>query len=176
MRFDNFKFKQIVLYIINKINKQELGNVKLNKILWFSDLEKCKNEAYTITGETYIKQNYGPVAKHLPSILRELEKIDKAITIERETPDSMLLYTPVKKADTNLFKNDIKYIDETIEKLRHMKSKDISKLTHTKLWESLNIGEVMPVDVEALEYFVDNETKDSDIQWEKENNNLKNVG
>lgn len=88
----------------------------------------------------------------------------------------MLLYTPVKKADTNLFKNDIKYIDETIEKLRHMKSKDISKLTHTKLWESLNIGEVMPVDVEALEYFVDNETKDSDIQWEKENNNLKNVG
>ena len=155
------------MYIINKINKQELGNVKLNKILWFSDLEKCKNEAYTITGETYIKQNYGPVAKHLPSILRELEKIDKAITIERETPDSML---------TNLFKNDIKYIDETIEKLRHMKSKDISKLTHTKLWESLNIGEVMPVDVEALEYFVDNETKDSDIQWEKENNNLKNVG
>ena len=161
---------------MNYNNKQELGNVKLNKILWFSDLEKCKNEAYTITGETYIKQNYGPVAKHLPSILRELEKIDKAITIERETPDSMLLYTPVKKADTNLFKNDIKYIDETIEKLRHMKSKDISKLTHTKLWESLNIGEVMPVDVEALEYFVDNETKDSDIQWEKENNNLKNVG
>ena len=176
MRFDNFKFKQIVLYIINKINKQELGNVKLNKILWFSDLEKCKNEAYTITGETYIKQNYGPVAKHLQSILRELEKIDKAITIERETPDSMLLYTPVKKADTNLFKNDIKYIDETIEKLRHMKSKDISKLTHTKLWESLNIGEVMPVDVEALEYFVDNETKDSDIQWDNENNNLKDVG
>ena len=176
MRFENFKFKQIVLYIINKINKQELGNVKLNKILWFSDLEKCKNEAYTITGETYIKQNYGPVAKHLPSILRELEKIDKAITIERETPDSMLLYTPVKKADTNLFKNDIKYIDETIEKLRHMKSKDISKLTHTKLWESLNIGEVIPVDVEALEYFVDNETKDSDIQWDNENNNLKDVG
>ena len=27
MRFENFKFKQIVLYIINKINKQELGNV-----------------------------------------------------------------------------------------------------------------------------------------------------
>ena len=176
MNYNKYTFKQIVLYIINKINKQELGNVKLNKILWFSDLEKCKNEAYTITGETYIKQNYGPVVKHLPSILRELEKIDKAITIERETPDSMLLYTPVKKADTNLFKNDIKYIDETIEKLRHMKSKDISKLTHTKLWESLNIGEVMPVDVEALEYFVDNETKDSDIQWEKENNNLKNVG
>ena len=46
MRFENFKFKQIVLYIINKINKQELGNVKLNKILWFSDLEKCKNNIY----------------------------------------------------------------------------------------------------------------------------------
>ena len=158
MRFENFKFKQIVLYIINKINKQELGNVKLNKILWFSDLEKCKN------------------AKHLPSVLRELEKIDKAITIERETPDSMLLYTPVKKADTRQFKDDIKYIDEVIDRFRKMKTKDISELTHTKIWESLNIGEVIPVDVEALEYFVDNETKDSDIQWDNENNNLKDVG
>lgn len=176
MRFDNFKFKQIVLYIINKINKQELGNVKLNIILWFSDLEKCKNEAYTITGETYIKQNYGPVAKHLPSVLRELEKIDKAITIERETPDSMLLYTPVKKADTRQFKDDIKYIDEVIDRFCKMKAEDISELTHTKIWENLNIGEVIPVDVEALEYFVDNETKDSDIQWYNENNNLKDVG
>ena len=54
MNYNKYTFKQIVLYIINKINKQELGNVKLNKILWFSDLEKCKNEAYTITGKTFI--------------------------------------------------------------------------------------------------------------------------
>ena len=162
MRFDNFKFKQIVLYIINKINKQELGNVKLNIILWFSDLEKCKNEAYTITGETYIKQNYGPVAKHLPSVLRELEKIDKAITIERETPDSMLLYTPVKKADTRQFKDDIKYIDEVIDRFRKMKAEDISELTHTSLWEKLNNGDIMPVEVAASEKYINN---DYPMQW-----------
>ena len=162
MRFDKFKFKQIVLYIINKINKQELGNVKLNKILWFSDLEKCKNEAYTITGETYIKQNYGPAAKHLPSVLRELEKIDKAITIERETPDSMLLYTPVKKADTRQFKDDIKYIDEVIDRFRKMKAEDISELTHTSLWEKLNNGDIMPVEVAASEKYINN---DYPMQW-----------
>ena len=88
----------------------------------------------------------------------------------------MLLYTPVKKADTRQFKDDIKYIDEVIDRFGKMKAEDISELTHTKIWESLNIGEVIPVDVEALEYFVDNETKDSDIQWDNENNNLKDVG
>ena len=58
MKFDQYKFKQIVLYIINKINKKQLGNVKLNKILWFADLAKCDNTGYSITGEKYIRQNY----------------------------------------------------------------------------------------------------------------------
>ena len=162
MRFDKFKFKQIVLYIINNINKKRLGNVKLNKILWFSDLEKCNDDGCSITGETYIKQNYGPVAKHLPSVLRELELVDKAITIERETPDSMILYTPVKKADTRQFQDDIKYIDEAIEKFRKMKSKDISELTHTALWEKLNNGDIMPVEVAASEKYINN---DYPMQW-----------
>lgn len=116
MKFDQYKFKQIVLYIINKINKKQLGNVKLNKILWFADLAKCDNTGYSITGEKYIRQNYGPVATHLPQALEELEREDKAITIERETPDTMILYTPVKKADILTFKDDIVYIDEVIEK------------------------------------------------------------
>ncbi len=167
MRFDYFKFKQIVLYIINNINKKRLGNVKLNKILWFADLEKCKdsNYGYSITGETYIRQSYGPVAKHLPHILKELEKYDKAITIERETPDSMILYTPVKKADVSKFQDDIKYIDDVIDRFKKMKARDISELTHTALWQSLSNGEEMPVEVEALEYYVDTKTKDEDISW-----------
>lgn len=162
MRFDYFKFKQIVLYIINNINKKRLGNVKLNKILWFSDLAKCENDGYSITGETYIRQNYGPVASHLPNILEELEKDDKAITIERETPDSMILYTPVKKADVSKFQDDIKYIDEVIERFRKMKAKDISELTHTALWKKLNNGDIMPVEVAASEKFINN---DYPMQW-----------
>ena len=156
MKFDQYKFKQIVLYIINKINKKQLGNVKLNKILWFADLAKCDNTGYSITGEKYIRQNYGPVATHLPKVLEELEKEDKAITIERETPDTMILYTPVKKADISTFKDDIIYIDEVIEKFKKMKSNKISELTHTKLWQSLNNGDEMPVEVASSEKYVDN--------------------
>lgn len=162
MKFDQYKFKQIVLYIINKINKKQLGNVKLNKILWFADLAKCDDTGYSITGEKYIRQNYGPVATHLPQALEELEKDDKAITIERETPDTMILYTPVKKADILTFKDDIVYIDEVIEKFKKMKSNKISELTHTKLWQSLNNGDEMPVEVASSEKYVDNNI---DIKW-----------
>lgn len=162
MGFDKYKFKEIVLYIINKINKQNLGNVKLNKILWFSDLAKCDDTGCSITGETYMRQSYGPVAKHLPSVLKELEKVDKAITVEREDPDSMLLYTPIKEADISKFQDDIKYIDDVIDKFKNMKAKEISELSHTKLWKALNNGEEMPVEVASSEKLVNN---DIAIEW-----------
>ncbi len=95
-------------------------------------------------------------------MLEELEKEDKAITIERETPDTMILYTPVKNADISTFKDDIIYIDEVIEKFKKMKSNKISELTHTKLWQSLNNGDEMPVEVASSEKYVDNNI---DIKW-----------
>ena len=39
MKFNKDNFKQIVLYIINKISGSELGKTKLHKILVLSDLD-----------------------------------------------------------------------------------------------------------------------------------------
>ena len=70
--------------------------------------------------------------------------------------------TPVKNADISTFKDDIIYIDEVIEKFKKMKSNKISELTHTKLWQSLNNGDEMPVEVASSEKYVDNNI---DIKW-----------
>src|SRR5215831_1677028 len=65
-------------YVIWRCNPAELGTVKLNKILWFADLEYYRRTGHTITGATaYTKLPHGPVAKGILEALDGLEAEDK---------------------------------------------------------------------------------------------------
>lgn len=161
---DKEKFSQVVLYILNKINGSQLGSVKLNKILWFADVKMVELGKEQITGDTYIRKDYGPVSKHLNYILRTLAS-ERSIKIERENPDSMWLYTPLKDADINAIKEDEKsIIDKYIEDFRYMAPSDISNMTHTPYWQNLNNNDKMFVEIAAIERMKNN--KIDNINWE----------
>ena len=157
MTFNKNNFKQIVLYIINNISGSELGKTKLHKILVLSDLEKYIQMNETITGETYIRNYYGPTSKHLQETLDEL-KSEKAIKENRVDDDSMWLYYPVKQADISfLNENDKHIIDKLINQLRQYTAVDLSMLTHTPYWQGLQNGDIMQIELYAEEYFIDND-------------------
>lgn len=161
---DKEKFSQVVLYILNKINGSQLGSVKLNKILWFADVKMVELGKEQITGDTYIRKDYGPVSKHLNYILRTLAS-ERSIKIERENPDSMWLYTPLKDADINAIKEDEKsIIDKYIEDFRCMVPSDISNMTHTPYWQNLNNNDKMFVEIAAIERMKNNNI--DNINWE----------
>lgn len=161
---DKEKFSQVVLYILNKINGSQLGSVKLNKILWFADVKMVELGKEQITGDTYIRKDYGPVSKHLNYILRTLAS-ERSIKIERENPDSMWLYTPLKDADINAIKEDEKsIIDKYIEDFRYMAPSDISNMTHTPYWQNLNNNDKMFVEIAAIERMKNNNI--DNINWE----------
>lgn len=161
---DKEKFSQVVLYILNKINGSQLGSVKLNKILWFADVKMVELGKEQITGDTYIRKDYGPVSKHLNYILRTLAS-ERSIIIERENPDSMWLYTPLKDADINAIKEDEKsIIDKYIEDFRCMAPSDISNMTHTPYWQNLNNNDKMFVEIAAIERMKNNNI--DNINWE----------
>lgn len=166
-KYNKEKFKQIVLYIINKINNKELGSVKLNKILWFADLEKYMDTDDTITGGKYAKQALGPVSKHLVSALKALEREQK-ITITQEFPnESMYLYEALENADTSEFKDDIKYLDKTIKKLRKLKAAEVSEMTHTAYWRALENGDEMLISMAETERMMNNDIDYNSIQWDR---------
>ena len=157
-------FYSSYLYILNKINGSQLGSVKLNKILWFADVKMVELGKEQITGDTYIRKDYGPVSKHLNYILRTLAS-ERSIKIERENPDSMWLYTPLKDADINAIKEDEKsIIDKYIEDFRYMAPSDISNMTHTPYWQNLNNNDKMFVEIAAIERMKNN--KIDNINWE----------
>ena len=71
--FDRSKFKELVLHLSQRSQDDEgFGMVKLNKLLFWADFEAFRLLGRSITGETYEKQEYGPVARDLPLVLDEL--------------------------------------------------------------------------------------------------------
>ena len=75
MQFDREKFKALVLYVIWRTGDvRNFGATKLNKVLWFSDARTFEAMGMPVTGETYIRRQYGPVPQHINEILDELAR------------------------------------------------------------------------------------------------------
>jgi hypothetical protein len=75
MQFNRGKFKELVVYLCasaERAGDEGFGMVKLNKLLYRSDFESYRLLGHSITGETYEKQEFGPVARDLPIVLDEL--------------------------------------------------------------------------------------------------------
>ena len=148
-QFHREKMKRLVHYICWKCeNPSILGSTKLNKVLWFSDVLAYLNWGRSITGETYIKRQFGPVPKHILPILDELRD-EQAIVIR----DSAYYGNPkrdfiaLSKPDLGEFSPDeISLIDSTIERVcRRHTAKSISEITHDDIWKMAALGEEIPV-------------------------------
>jgi Protein of unknown function (DUF4065) len=75
MEFNRGKFKELVVYLCasaERVEDEGFGMVKLNKLLYRSDFEAYRLLGHSITGETYEKQEFGPVARDLPIVLDDL--------------------------------------------------------------------------------------------------------
>jgi Protein of unknown function (DUF4065) len=73
MSFNREKFKALVSYIVWKTGDVHgFGLTKLNKVLWFSDVRSYEAYGKSITGESYVRQPYGPVSQHAEEVINEL--------------------------------------------------------------------------------------------------------
>jgi hypothetical protein len=75
MQFSRGKFKELIVYLCAasaRAGDDGFGMVKLNKLLYRADFEAYRLLGHPITGETYEKQEFGPVARDLPIVLDEL--------------------------------------------------------------------------------------------------------
>jgi hypothetical protein len=147
MEFKSDKFKALVHYICYKADRANLGATKLNKTLWYADLMTYLMHGTSMTGEGYIKQQFGPVPKHILPILEDLQTECK-ITIR----DADLFryekkeYIALKRPDLSLFSGEeISIVDELINVIccGHI-AKSISDKTHDRIWELADIGEEIP--------------------------------
>lgn len=148
------KLRALVHYICFRApNPRTLGTTKLNKILFYSDMEAYLQLGEPITGETYIKHQYGPVSQHLAEALKALED-ERAIAISEASgyntfvgePYMQRLYFSLRRPPLDLFSADeISIADQMVGTIcEAFSAREISDLSHDIVWESAEIGEALP--------------------------------
>jgi len=156
-------------YVIWKCAPADLGATKLNKILWFADLEHYHHTGHSITGATvYTKLQHGPVPK---DIMRALEALTAEQKIAQSTenyygfPKTMFL--ALTRPDLSPFTADeIATVDMIAELICHdHTAASISRLSHDALWEETEVGADMSIGAGAV---VSGEATAEDLAWARQ--------
>lgn len=75
-KIDKNKYEASVLYLIRNCNPG-LGKVKLNKLLYYLDFVSYRDRKHSVTGDTYIHEDYGPVPTNIEETLADLKEKGK---------------------------------------------------------------------------------------------------
>jgi transcriptional regulator with XRE-family HTH domain len=130
----NFKkFKEVLLYILGKVGaKPNVGETVLYKLLYFIDFNFYEKYEEQIIGATYIKNHHGPTPIEFQVIVNEMiENKEMEVVKSKYFQHLQKKYLPHRKPDLSVFTaNEIKIIDDVLEKLSDMNASTISEYSH----------------------------------------------
>jgi uncharacterized phage-associated protein len=160
------KLKDVVLYIIERCGAENLGNVKLHKLLYFADMLFYVQTGAPLTGEEYLKQRRGPTARHLTWALKDLEQ-DGAIKIS-EVPYygfKKKHYELVHTVDRRRFNDpaELAILDAVIAEFGGHTAAELSEISHAVPWRVVRMGE--PIPYHTAFSLVDAEVSDEAVDW-----------
>src|SRR3990167_4175785 len=74
------KYKNAVLFFGKKIQNGTLGKLKMMKLLYFLDFDFFEKYGRSVTGDEYLRFEYGPVPRMGEKILKEMNGKEIKIT------------------------------------------------------------------------------------------------
>lgn len=164
------RLKALIHYVCDKTeDPSTLGRVKLNKVPWYADTIAFMLDGKSITGERYIKRQYGPVPAKFQAAIRQLEAEQKIVqgkaSIFNLTKHE---FTSLKAPDISMFSaEDMEIINSAYEHvcLNHT-AKSVSEETHDDIWRLAKIGEEIPMETVFAAQLA--EVTEDDIVWAKQ--------
>jgi len=150
-QFNKDKFKNIVLYILEKCGaKPNVGETVLYKLLYFSDFNFFEVYEEQLTGATYRKIPHGPAPQEFIKIAEEM--VEKG-ELKKDTIDyfgkRQKRYLPLTKADlTKLQASEKEVLDKVIDQLSDLNATQISDYSHDDTpWKVTPDGDVINYDL-----------------------------
>jgi len=163
------KLKELIVYISTKCAEDTtFAKTKLNKILFFSDfLYYCKT-GKSISGQSYIHLQYGPVPKEMKFTLEEMENKDIAIAISQSGPFIQKRVVALREPNLDLFEPDmVSHVDGIIQQVcfeKQIRATWLSRYSHNFMgWLVTKEGEEIPYQTVFLK------NKDQQVITEREN-------
>ena len=152
--FNPLKAINSVLYVVNKLKKSDMH--KISKILYFADMMHLSEFGRSITGDTYIAMDYGPVPSAIYDIFKSLrgdgtspykEMAASVISIKNR-----FIVNALQEADLKyLSKSDTKVIDDIIIKFGNHSWADIVEKSHQYAWSNTQLNNQISVENMLIE-------------------------
>jgi hypothetical protein len=147
--YDGAKFKELVLYLAEQSTEDDgFGMVKLNKLLYLADFEAYRLLGRPITGATYERQEFGPVARSLPLALDELAARGYVTwQLVPSGPHTRKVPTAAERPDTSLFSEaEMGIINAALGSLRDLGGRTASEWSHKESvgWNEVEDGQEIP--------------------------------
>lgn len=155
MQHDRERLKELTLYVCNSCKPQELGAVKLHKVLYLSDMIAYLFRGRPITGAVYRKRPHGPTCDSLLWAIAALEEEGRIrIGLEDYFGFRKKTYVATAAADASRFDAaEIALVDDVIDFVcRKNTAKTISEFSHNRAWELVEFGEELPYESAYLMY------------------------
>lgn len=165
------KYRELIKYICAKLNgDMYLGKTKLNKIIFFCDYFSYRELGNTISGDTYVKQNHGPVPTHIKKTLSSLIE-NNEITESVGNIHGYTIYKFVSLSPSNLdvfSPREVSIIDSVISQSRKKNAKLSSDISHECIgWKLAELGENINLNTALIDQVDD----DNDIEFDSEYTN-----
>ena len=154
-KFDNEKFKELIIYILNKIaSHPEFNEQTLHKILFLIDFEHYETYNKHFTGETYLRRKNGPYPRDYKLIIPEMIKSQEITRIEDEHfVFPFIKYLPLRKPELEKFNGiELKTIESVLFEISDLTFDEIKlkcDMEHGAI--RTKIGQVIEYEIRALD-------------------------
>ena len=121
------------LWVAERLPEQDRRIHKLFKILWFADLLHLKQYGRSVTGDTYIAMNYGPV----PSALYDMIKGNCSPELRVFTQYDKGFFDISKKCNTDyLSESDVETLQKAFDENAKLSFDRLVQKSHASAWNS----------------------------------------
>jgi len=152
---DMMRLEEAILFVCTTCREEDrLGAVKLNKILYYSDMVSFAKTGKSITGATYVKRERGPVPKEVVEAINNLKRTHRLETREVSIFDKTRReFDALDEPKFSVFQHeDLKLINDMIGFVCGYNASEISDISHTVVWEVADMGEELPYNSFLVSY------------------------
>jgi uncharacterized phage-associated protein len=144
------KLRELILFIAHRCANERVGDVYLNKVLFFSDAFALQHLGRPITGARYQKRELGPTARPLLPLREDMIKDG---LVETEMEGKRRVTRALRKPNTAVFSDDeVKLVERVMDLFRGYSATVVSNISHdlSPGWNLVEIGEDIPLESQMI--------------------------
>lgn len=144
------KLRELILFVASRSGGDQVGDIYLNKVLFFSDAFALQRLGEPITGARYQKREFGPTARPLLPLREEMVERGE---VEVEMVGKRRVTRALREPDMTLFSaGEIELVERVMDLFRAYSATVVSDISHdlSPGWNLVELGEDIPLQSQLL--------------------------